>query len=141
MAASKVVKSMLDTTIYIEYFSYGTEPSEIVKGHLYVSAVVMEELYAGASTFKAVKDLDRLYKTMESVGRLVTPTAEDWRQSGQILTKIAKKFGYEEIGRGRLTNDVLIAICARRIGAVLFTRNLVDFKRIKEFLDFKVVPV
>lgn len=141
MAASKVIKTMLDTTIYIEYLSHGVKPSGMVQGHLYASAVVLEELYAGASSPKVVKDLDKLYRTVESVGRLVTPTAADWRQAGKILARIAQKFRFEEVGRSCLTNDVLIAICARRIGAILFTGNSVDFERIKEFLDFKFFPV
>jgi hypothetical protein len=32
----------------------------------------------------------------------------------------------------------LIALSARRIGAVVLTNNMRDFLRIKEFVDFKI---
>ncbi|MEW6417575.1 MAG: hypothetical protein AB1480_05575 [Nitrospirota bacterium] len=39
-----------------------------------------------------------------------------------------------------LLADILIAVSARDIGAVLITRNEKDFKLIKEVLDFKCIP-
>ncbi|MCL5061584.1 MAG: hypothetical protein M1443_00020 [Nitrospirae bacterium] len=39
-----------------------------------------------------------------------------------------------------LLADILIAVSARDIGAVLITRNEKDFKLIREVLDFKYIP-
>jgi predicted nucleic acid-binding protein len=40
-----------------------------------------------------------------------------------------------------LLADILIAISAREIGAVLITRNEDDFKLIREVIDFKYIVV
>jgi len=49
--------------------------------------------------------------------------------------------GFEEIGRGRLTNDVLIAVSTVRAKATLCTANAKGFQRIREFLNFSFVIV
>jgi predicted nucleic acid-binding protein len=46
---------------------------------------------------------------------------------------IGAKYGYEQIGRGRLTNDTLIGASASRLGITLLTVNKCDFARIAEF--------
>jgi hypothetical protein len=33
-----------------------------------------------------------------------------------VLARVAAKYDYEQIGRGRLTNDALIAMSASRLG-------------------------
>lgn len=42
----------------------------------------------------------------------------------------------EQIGKGRLTNDTLIAMTAARNGLSLLTSNSKDFARIAEFRSF-----
>jgi hypothetical protein len=37
------------------------------------------------------------------------PNLSDWTQTGKVLARLAAKYDYEQIGRGRLTNDALIA--------------------------------
>jgi len=37
-----------------------------------------------------------------------------------------------------MVNDVLISLSARQIGAVVVTRNIKDFLRIKEFVNFNI---
>ena len=128
---------MLDTNVYIDYLSRGVWPSGIGAGYLYASSVVLEELYAGAGLEKVTEGIDQIYDVMEQMGRLVTPLAADWKETGTILARIGRKFGFEQIGRGRMTNDVLIALCARRADASLYTANASDFKRIRNFLDFE----
>ena len=46
---------------------------------------------------------------------------------------------FEQIAEVTKAFDVLIALCARRIGAVLITLNAADFKTILEFKNFKLV--
>jgi hypothetical protein len=40
----------------------------------------------------------------------------DWVEVGRVLQRIGRKYGYEQIGRARLTNDALIAISSGRLG-------------------------
>ena len=136
MAASPIPRVLWDTTVYIDYLSNSILPSRVARGYMLLSSVVVAELYAGAESQDAADRLDRLFETMDSLGRLVTPTPSDWKQTGKILARIGRKFGFEEIGRSRLTNDVLIAISAARTDAVLCTGNAKDFQRIRQFLDF-----
>ena len=48
--------------------------------------------------------------------KLLVPNISDWTQAGKALARLAAKYGYEQIGQGRLTNDALIAISAGRLG-------------------------
>ncbi|NOY65690.1 MAG: type II toxin-antitoxin system VapC family toxin, partial [Nitrospirae bacterium] len=84
------------------------------------------------------KLLDKLYNTFHSLGRLIAPDVQDWQQAGKIIAKMGRKYGFEKRFLSRITNDVLIAITARKVGAVVITKNKKDFLLIKEFLNFKM---
>jgi predicted nucleic acid-binding protein len=104
---------------------------------LWLSAVVLEELYAGAQDRRLKKLLARLESDFERVNRLLVPLRSDWTAYGQVLSLIGAKYGYEEVGRGRLTNDALIAMSAARNGFTVRTKNPTDFRRIAEFRAFR----
>ena len=137
------VKVIFDTSVYIPFINDGiTYPTrelnvDIGKQMLYMSAVVIEELYAGAFDTQSIKLLDTLYKTFKSLNRLLIHEASDWQKAGKVIANIGKKYGFEDIFLSKITNDVLIAVSARRIGALVITNNTKDFSRIKEFVDFK----
>ena len=140
--AQKLVKVILDTSIYIPFINEGvTHPVLELEESLpiiYMSAVVIEELYAGAHDRKTIRLLDKLYNTFQSLDRLVAPDAQDWQQTGKIIAGMGRKYGFEKRFLSRITNDVLIAITARKIGAVVITKNKKDFSLIKEFLNFRM---
>jgi predicted nucleic acid-binding protein len=50
-----------------------------------------------------------------------------------MLARLGQKYGYEQIGRARLTNDALIAASASRMGVRVITANQRDFARLAEF--------
>ncbi|MEW6068321.1 MAG: type II toxin-antitoxin system VapC family toxin [Nitrospirota bacterium] len=137
-----LVKVILDTSIYIPFINAGISHPilelEYETPLLYMSAVVIEELYAGASDNTTIKLLDKLYGTFEDLGRLIVPDASDWKKTGKVIAKLGQKYGFEEKFLAKITNDVLIALSARKIGSVVVTNNMRDFLRIKEFVDFKV---
>ncbi|MFO0795260.1 MAG: PIN domain-containing protein [Candidatus Brocadiaceae bacterium] len=136
-------KIIFDTSIYIPFInkgiSYptGVPPIDRGKQMIFMSAVVIEELYAGAFDTQSIKLLDKLYLTFEGLDRLIIPDAVDWQKTGKIIAKIGRKYGYESIFL-KITNDVLISVSARRIGAMVVTNNIKDFLKIKEFVDFKL---
>ncbi len=136
------VKVIFDTSIYIPFINQGIEyPAielNIGKPIIYMSAVVIEELYAGAFDNASIKLLDRMYDTFEGIGRLAAPAATDWQKAGKIIAKLSQKYGFEGKYLAKIANDVLIALSARQIGAIIVTNNTKDFLRIKEFVDFKV---
>ena len=136
------VKVILDTSIYIPFINDGIENPVIDlrlrKPLSYLSAVVIEELYAGAHDKTSINLLDRLYETFNKIGRLIVPEAADWQRTGKVIAKLGNKYGFEEKFLSKITNDVLIALSARKIGAIIVTKNTMDFIRIKEFVDFKI---
>jgi predicted nucleic acid-binding protein len=104
---------------------------------LWLSVVVLEELHAGAQDRRLKKLLARLEKDFEKVKRVLVPLRSDWIACGQALALIGEKYGYEEVGRARLTNDALIAMTAARNGFTILTKNAADFRRIAEFRPFQ----
>ncbi len=140
--AEHPVKLFLDTSIYIPFINGGiAHPAvEVPQGPplIYMSAVVMEELYAGAFESSSIKLLDKMYDTFSGINRLITPDASDWQKTGKIVALLGKKYGFESIFLSRITNDILIAASARKIGGAIVTNNLKDFQRIQEYIDFKI---
>lgn len=136
------VKVVFDTSVYIPFINkgivYPTSELNIGKPLLYMSAVVIEELYAGAFDNNSIKLIDRLYATFKDLGRLIVPEASDLQKAGKIIGRMGRKYGFEDLFLTKIANDVLIALSSKRIGAVLITKNLKDFLLIKEFLDFKI---
>jgi hypothetical protein len=139
-----LIKILLDTSVYIPYINQGIAHPilEFREGApvLYMSAVVMEELYAGAFDRTTQRLLDRVYRTFNKLGRMVTPDAGDWQRAGRIIASLGQKYGFEERYLSRVLNDTLIALSSRKIGATLFTKNRKDYLRIKEFVDFAIAP-
>jgi predicted nucleic acid-binding protein len=140
--AEPLVKVILDTSIYIPFINEGVAHPVLELEYetplLYMSVVVIEELYAGALDNSSVKLLDRLHKTFDNLDRLVVPEASDWQKTGKIIAKLSQKYGLEKNFLSRMTNDILITLSARQIGAVVVTNNIRDFLRIKEFVDFEI---
>jgi len=75
-------------------------------------------------------------REFEKLDRLLVPNQADWSLTGQVLARIGAKYGFEEIGRSRMTNDALIAISAARNGFTVLTKNASDLARIAEFRPF-----
>ena len=65
------------------------------------------------------------------------PNLSDWAHTGGVLARLATKYGYEQVGQGRLTNDALIAISAGRLGILVLTANERDYRRLAEFRRFQ----
>ncbi|MGH9500669.1 MAG: type II toxin-antitoxin system VapC family toxin [Terriglobales bacterium] len=135
---------LLDSSVYISALRRGRDAALalrplISQTALWLSSVVLEELYAGA--FGPDLDLlERWERDFDKAERILVPNLQDWAQSGRALSKLAGDYGYEEIGRGRLTNDALIATSAGRTGIRVITANANDFARLSEFVDFEWQP-
>lgn len=135
---------VIDTSVYVPLLRRGKMPaiiSETSGSVVYLSAVVAQELYAGAVDQHTADMLDELYNVFENNGRLITPTGNDWKMCGKTLSQIGRRYGFESIRKGRLVNDVLIALSCRQIDAVLLTANHKDFRTIHEFVKFKFLGI
>jgi hypothetical protein len=69
----------------------------------------------------------------DATRRMLVPSLGDWAQAARVLGGLAEKYGYEQIGRARLTNDALIATSAGRAGIASITVNRRGFGRLAEF--------
>jgi predicted nucleic acid-binding protein len=132
---------LFDTSVYIASLRRGEDQIMQTRNlehgsPLCLSAVVLEELYAGANV-AGRRRLTRLERDFEKIGRLLVPTLSDWSRTGNVLAQIGRKYGVERIGRGRLTNDTLIGTSASRLGITLLTINERDFGKIAEFCPLK----
>ena len=97
---------------------------------------MLEELYAGAGD-RERRVVERLERDFDRVKRILVPNLGDWTQTGRVLARLAAKYGYEQIGQGRLTNDALIAMSAARLGIRVLTANERDYRRLAEFRAFQ----
>jgi predicted nucleic acid-binding protein len=116
-----------DAVLHLEQITTGTI--------LWLSAVVLAELYAGAG----VRDreyVEHLEHRFGQVGKILVPDLDDWIYAGKLLERLALKYDYEKIGRSRLTNDALIAMSAARLGIRVITANARDFRKLAEFRAF-----
>src|SRR5215471_8383685 len=98
---------LFDTSVYIASLRHADD--QVMRARnlehgspLWLSAVVLEELYAGADA-SGRKKLARFEHDFDKIGRLLVPTLADWTRTGETLARIGEKYGYEQIGRGRLT--------------------------------------
>ncbi len=104
----------------------------MLESPVWLSSVVLEELYAGADP-KDYRSIEKLEQDFDKARRILVPNLGDWAGAGKTLSRLARKYGYEQIGRSRLTNDALIAASAARVGIVVVTLNPRDFAHISEF--------
>jgi predicted nucleic acid-binding protein len=139
MAAS-AAKAILDTSVYLSFLRKNVEPVDLAflmrPTLLYMSSVVFAELYAGAKDRFTIRQLERVYRTFERLNRLAIPDKQVWFEAGQVLQQVGARHGFETIGLSGLTNDVLIALTARKLGAVVYSQNYRDFERIRMIKDF-----
>jgi predicted nucleic acid-binding protein len=98
--------------------------------------MVLAELYSGVSA-RSRKAAEKLERDFERARRVLVPNLSDWTQAGKLLAQLAAKYDYEQIGKGRLTNDALIAMSARRLGIEVITANARDFGKLAEFRPFR----
>ena len=131
-----MAKVLFDSSVFITY-----KPATLPAGFV-MSAVVIQELAAGAADKSTLQRLDAARLKYEKLGRLLVPTSEDWWLAGKVLNslfrglKSRKRGRTSRIGRAeqqRIIRDVLIARTARRANAILVTDNVADFRKIDRF--------
>ena len=142
--AGPLVKVLLDSSVYIPFINRGIAiPSlEISSGMplLYMSAVVMEELYAGAYDRFTIRLLDKIFHTFDRTNRLVIPNKLDWQEAGKVIARIGRMGRFQKQTLVRLTHDTLIALAAKRVGAILYSKNVKDFQKIQAHVPFRFLP-
>src|SRR5208283_407938 len=133
--------ALFDTSIYISALRRGNYAALVLRrlaadAPLWLSSVVLEELYAGAGD-RERRVVERLERDFDRVKRILVPNLSDWAQAGRALAWLAEKYDYEQIGQGRLTNDSLLAMSVGGLGIRVFTANERDYRRLAEFRPFR----
>jgi predicted nucleic acid-binding protein len=136
-----VQPALFDSSVYITALRRGDNAALHLRrvaanAPLWLSAVVLEELYAGAND-RARGSVERLERDFDRARRIVVPNLGDWTLAGTVLARLAAKHDFEHIGRGRLTNDALIAMSAARLGIRVITANGRDFRMLAEVRNFQ----
>ena len=125
-----------DTSVFIAY-----KPAALPAGFR-MSAVVIQELTAGAVDKSEVQRWQAAMRAHEKEGTLLVPTGEDWWLAGKVLNSLLRGLKSKAGGltprvskaeQQRIIRDVLIARTARRAGALVVTDNLSDFEKIRYF--------
>jgi len=104
----------------------------------YLSSVVAEELYAGALDPTGVRLVEAYVGALERVGRVTTPTFQDWKDAGTLVARITRQEPTRKAKVQQMLNDILLALNARRLGADLFTFNREDFELIRRHRSFSL---
>jgi predicted nucleic acid-binding protein len=127
---------IFDTSVLVDEARTGRhgERIESVEGVVRLSSVVLAELLRGVSGSAELKFL----RTLARNHPILTPTRENWLESGEILAKIRVDHGFEPHKLRDLHFDVLIALTARSHGARLITTNRKDFELISRYRQIKL---
>ncbi len=127
---------ILDSSIYVDDLRRPRhrERLQSVAGLIRNSSVVLAELWRGAT-----KPADRNF--LETLARrhpILTPTENNWIESGEILSSMRADHGFEPAKVRDLHFDLLIALTARTHGARLITTNRKDFELINRYRKIKL---
>ena len=131
-----------DTSVFIAY-----KPAGLPAGFR-MSAVVVQEMTAGAIDKSEVQFWNAARQLHEKEGTLLVPTGEDWWFAGKVINSLLRGLKSKARGRtpklhpdlkSRIVRDVLIARTARAAGALLVTDNIADFEMIKQFCNVRMI--
>jgi predicted nucleic acid-binding protein len=135
------VNYSLDTNVFIDGFRTEAAQDEVLAflnralPFTYLSAVVMQELCAGARSATVVRDLERgVFDPFERRRRVFAPSSAAFAKSGRVLAALAASEGWQSFDEEpSLLNDALIAASCRERGITLITRDG-GFKRLAPFI-------
>ena len=135
------MKYALDTNIYIDAFRDPAAEAALLRfleralPVTLLSAVVMQELAAGARTAAQRRELERsVFGPFIRRGRVFTPSAIAFANSGRLIADVAAREGWQTVRRNSsLLNDALLATSCREQGIVLVTNDS-DFDRFASLL-------
>jgi predicted nucleic acid-binding protein len=92
---------------------------------LWLSSVVIAELYAGTRSPQDARLLRGIVDDLRNVDRILTPILDDWEQAGRLIARRTRLQGALR-PRDHLA-DVLILLSAARLKGTVLTANLRHF--------------
>jgi predicted nucleic acid-binding protein len=133
-------KVIIDTNIYIDWMNDGLYEAVIFQRDAvkHLSAVVIMELATGVFSVKDRRLVREISSAFGRVNRIVAPSVSMYQEAGEVLRKLQPSMGYTLASAHGLSNDVLIALSALSIGAVVIAQNNRDFVAIQKIRPFKL---
>ena len=130
------MKFTLDTNVFVDAIRDVTFAAALAAfleralSTTFLSAVVVQELRAGARTRAQVRQLEAsIFRPFERRGRVFAPSISAFRESGRLLAELAAREGWPAIHADpSLGNDALLAVSCRERGFTLITSDQ-DFDR------------
>jgi predicted nucleic acid-binding protein len=128
--------AVFDTSVLIDNWRTNRHAQRLANSSFLIRncSVVLAELWRGATEPEeraTLREIERNHATL-------TPTANNWLESGQILARMQADHGFEPHKLRELHFDVLIALTARTYGARLITSNRTDFEMIRKYRGFEL---
>lgn len=138
-------KYVLDTQLFIRGFRERAANEALQQFHRvfapfeYLSVIVAQELRSGIQRPQDRRALEQhVLNIFERANRTITPSADAWQRSGDLLAEMARKDGLEIARVSKaFANDILLALSCREAGCVLVTDNERDFQHIRRFVEFE----
>lgn len=121
---------VIDTSLWIEWFrgNLGVLREEAKNRLLFMPSIVAMELLSGVRNKKDSQMVNHLIQTFGRHQRLLVPMQRDFERGGAVLGSLG-------LPASKKSNDVLISVCARRIGAEVWTCDFSDFEPISKELS------
>jgi predicted nucleic acid-binding protein len=135
------VRYAFDTNVFIDGFRTEETQADILRfltralPFTYLSAVVMQELAAGARTPRAAKAMqDGVFEPFGRRRRVFSPSSAAFVESGRVIARLAAREGWQPFDeKPSLVNDALIAVSCRDVGVTLITKDS-DFTRLSTLI-------
>ncbi|TMA84547.1 MAG: type II toxin-antitoxin system VapC family toxin [Deltaproteobacteria bacterium] len=136
------MKYLLDTNVYLAAARSDDARARFREAFVpllpatFLSLVVAYELAVDARDRRTRGLVRQFLLPMERTGRILSPAFDDWVDAFDVVTAIEERDRSWRSKLPALLNDILIALCARRIGATLITYNGEDFRLIRRHRGF-----
>jgi len=141
------MKYIIDTDLYIELLRTGRYRDIIADiyvketPNIYFCSVVAQELLSGVVSEIGRKNVDTLISPFERAGRIITPGHNTWKEAGNVQSRLRRERPDLKTKLSSMSNDILIAMTSKSIGATVVTLNASDFEAIKSVRNFSYLKV
>lgn len=132
---------LFDTSVWINDLRHGALrfvlPRIRGKYFLWMDSVAAAELLGGCRNRKERRVVEKMISPFEGAGRIVAPNHRDFSRAGSAISKL-RQSGITLKNPGAALLDGLQAAGAARIGALLVTENVSDFKRLATYIPASI---
>jgi predicted nucleic acid-binding protein len=125
---------VVDTSVWVDWARGKNEESlKLIQGRIiYMPSIVIMELLAGARDKHSKKTIRSTINPFIKHNRIVNPGLKDFVKAGEVLSQL-------QWPASKRSNDILITVLTRKIGAQIITSNPKDFAPVCELLNIKIL--